>query len=159
MDLAREIPGPLAQKGIAMAYVKAFVAGFLSTLIFHQGLLALLHAAGKTDRAAYVMTPTKPLQVPAVISLAFWGGVWGILLWLVIRGFDGAPHWILAAVVGAIAPTLVAFFVVFPLKGQPVAGGWRPQILVGALILNGAWGLGVALLMRLLRAGGSARAA
>jgi hypothetical protein len=29
----------------------AFVAGFLATLVFHQGGLALLHAAGLTDRA------------------------------------------------------------------------------------------------------------
>ncbi len=142
-----------------MTYIKAFLAGFLSTLIFHQGLLALLHAAGKTDRAAYALTPTRPLQVPAVISLAFWGGVWGILLWLAIRGFGGAAHWALAAVIGAIAPSLVAFFVVFPLKGQPVAGGWRSEMLIGALILNGAWGLGVALLMRLFGAAGAAGAA
>jgi len=36
---------------------------------------------------------------------------------------------------------------VFPLKGMGVAGGWDPKIIVGALILNGAWGLGVSLLM------------
>jgi len=29
------------------------------------------------------------------------------------------------------------------------AGGWDPKIIVGALLLNGAWGLGAALLMRL----------
>ncbi len=133
-----------------MSYVKALVAGFLSTLVFHQGLLAVLHAAGKTDRTAYVMAPTKPLHVPAVISLAFWGGVWGILLWLVIRGFAGSGlYWMLAVVIGAIAPTLVAFFVVFPLKGQPVAGGWQPSLVEGALLLNGVWGFGVALCMRL----------
>jgi len=33
-----------------MTIAKAFLAGFLSTLAFHQGDLALLHGAGATDR-------------------------------------------------------------------------------------------------------------
>ena len=136
-----------------MAAVKAFAAGFLSTLVFHQGILLVLHLLGATDRKPFSMAPTAPFHVPQVFSLAFWGGIWGILLWLAISRFAGSPlYWISAAVIGAIAPTLVAFFVVFPLKGQPVAGGWKPAILVGALILNGAWGIGVALFMRLFGA-------
>jgi hypothetical protein len=133
--------------------LKAFLAGFLSTLVFHQGLLALLHASGATDRKAFTMAPTPPLGVPAVISLAFWGGIWGILLWLAIRSSAGAAYWLLAIVLGALAPSIIAFFVVFPLKGQPVAGGWQPAILVGALLLNGAWGFGVALFQRLFGSG------
>jgi hypothetical protein len=74
----------------------------------------------------------------------------GVLLWLAIARFDGSGlYWISAAVLGAIAPSIVALFVVFPLKGQPVAGSWKPAILVGALILNAAWGTGVALWMRI----------
>lgn len=137
-----------------MTLVKPFVAGFLSTLIFHQGMLALLHAAGATPRVPYVMTPTPPFGVPQVLSLAFWGGVWGIALWMAIGNLSGSSYWITALVIGALAPSAVALFIVFPLKGQPVAGGWDPAILIGALLLNGAWGLGVAAFMRLL---GSAR--
>jgi hypothetical protein len=37
----------------AMYLVKAFVAGFVSTLVFHQGLLTLLHLAGALPRAPY----------------------------------------------------------------------------------------------------------
>jgi len=33
---------------------------------------------------------------------------------------------------------------------MPMAGGWDPRLIIGALILNGAWGLGVALFIRLL---------
>lgn len=136
--------------------LKAFLAGFLSTLIFHQGVLALLHAAGAIDRKPFAMTPTAPLGVPAAISLAFWGGIWGILLWLAIGSAGGMSYWLLALVLGAIAPSIIALFVVFPLKGQQVAGGWKPAILVGALLLNGAWGIGVALFMRLFTAARSA---
>jgi hypothetical protein len=46
---------------------------------------------------------------------------------------------------------LVALFIVFPLKGGALAAGWNPTIIVGALILNGAWGFGTALLMRLMQ--------
>ena len=133
--------------------LKAFLAGFLSTLIFHQGVMALLHAAGATDRKPFAMAPTAPFGVPAVISLAFWGGIWGIPLWLAIRSAAGAAYWLLALALGAVAPGIVALFVVFPLKGQPVAGGWQPAILVGALLLNGAWGIGVALFLRLFGSG------
>lgn len=132
-----------------MVWVKAFLAGFLSTLIFHQGLLAILHAAGASPRAAYSLDPVPPLGVPAVLSLAFWGGVWGILLWLVIAGAQGPRYWLVALLIGAVAPSAVALLVVLPLKGQPAGGGWKPAVIVGALLLNGAWGLGVALFMRL----------
>ena len=136
-----------------MAHAKAFLAGFLSTLVFHQGLLAILHGAGATPRRPWVMAPTPPFGIPSVISLAFWGGVWGVALWLMIRGATGARRWLLAVVLGAVLPTLVALLVVLPLKGMPLGGGWKPDLLVGALLLNGAWGAGVALFLRLLGRG------
>ena len=94
------------------------------------------------------MLATAPLGVPSVFSLAFWGGVWGIALWWLIRNSQSASHWMRALIIGALGPTLVALLVVFPLKGMALAGGWDPKLIVGALLLNGVWGLGVALLMR-----------
>jgi hypothetical protein len=135
---------------VCVSYVKAFIAGFLATLIFHQGLLALLHAAGPAP-APFNMTPTGPLGVPSVLSLAFFGGLWGIVLWLVIRGAAGARYWLLAVVVGALGPSIVAWFVVMPLKGMGPAGGFDPKIIVGALLVNAAWGFGTGLLLRLMR--------
>ena len=133
-----------------MNYLKAFIAGFISTLLFHQGLLWLLYAGGVSPRAPWDMTPVPPLHVPAVVSLAFWGGVWGIVLWALIRTSHGGVYWIKALLIGALGPSLVAWFVVMPLKGMGPADGWNPKIVVGALLLNGVWGLGVAVLMRLL---------
>ncbi len=133
-----------------MSYVKAFFAGYISTLIFHQGLLALLFAAGVSPRAPFSMAPTGPLEIPAVISLAFWGGVWGAAIWPLLRAAGASAYWLRAIFIGAIGPSAVALFVVFPLKGYGVAGGWDPKIIVGALLLNGAWGLGVAVLMRVM---------
>ncbi len=58
--------------------LKAFVLGYASTLIFHQGLVVYLHTIGFLPRLPYSLTPTAPFQIPQVISLAFWGGVWGV---------------------------------------------------------------------------------
>lgn len=133
-----------------MNEIKAFAAGFVSTLVFHQGVFALFYAAGMAP-APYDLSATAPLGVPAVVSLAFWGGLWGILIWWLIRGMESAGFWISAILFGAVGPSAVALFIVFPLKGRALAGGWDPQIITGALILNAAWGFGLALLLRLLR--------
>jgi hypothetical protein len=129
--------------------LEAFVAGFLSTLTFHQGTLAILHSAGLVARASYSMAPTYPLHAPAVISLAFWGGVWGVALCSVIGRLRAAWTYYGAwTVLGAVLPSIVALFVVSPLKGAPIAGGWSPTMIGTALLLNGVWGFGVALLLR-----------
>jgi hypothetical protein len=133
-----------------MSYLKAFVAGFVSTLVFHQGLLCLLYMGGFSPRAPWNMAAVPPFHIPAVISLAFWGGVWGIVLWTLIRNSRGGPYWVWALVVGALGASLVAWFVVMPIKGMGPAGGWDVKVIVGGLLLNGAWGLGAALLMRLM---------
>ena len=126
----------------------AFVAGFLATLIFHQGGVALLNAAGLTDRSPFSTTATRPFGVPQFLSIAFWGGVWGIILALTL---GAKPRYLKALLFGALLPTAVAFFVVAPLKGMPVAGGGDPQVILGALILNGLWGLGTAVFLRLFK--------
>ena len=48
---------------------------------------------------------------------------------------------------GAIFPTAVAWFIVRPLKGLPVADVFRvPGIFIGPIV-NGLWGLGTALFL------------
>jgi hypothetical protein len=126
-----------------MRFLVAFIAGFLATLIFHQGALAALYGAGVVPAAPYPMAATWPLGVPQVISLAFWGGVWGVVLWAIIRNTRGLTYWGLCAAVGAVGPTVVAMLVVFPLKGIPVGAAK----VVGGLILNGIWGVGTGLLI------------
>jgi hypothetical protein len=97
------------------------------------------------------MTAVPPLHVPSVISLAFWGGLWGIVLWALVRNLHGGKRWLGGAVWGALLPSIMALFVVFPLKGMPVAGGFDAKLIFGALLLNGVWGLGVVGLMKLYR--------
>jgi len=85
------------------------------------------------------------------VSLAFWGGVWALALGPFLQRLTGPRWWLGWTVAGAIAPSAVALFVVFPLKGMAMAGGGDPRLIVGALLLNGTWGLGCAVLLRLLK--------
>jgi hypothetical protein len=132
--------------------ILGFAAGFLATLIFHQGLWSLFNQVGiiPADNPAWPVTPIPPFSVPAVLSKAFWGGVWGLVLTPVLASLKGARYWGAWLVVGAVALTAVAFLVVAPLKGQSIPPLW-PRFLVG-LALNGAWGFGTALFLKVLGA-------
>lgn len=132
-----------------MRWLKWFVAGALAVPLFHQIMLWILNAIHFIDRAPFSFASTKPFGIPSVISLSFWGGVWGILLRLVLARRRGAAYWLIALVFGAIAPTLVAAFVVAPLKGQPAGG--NAKLAVTGLLVNAAWGVGTALFARVLR--------
>lgn len=127
--------------------VKAFISGFAATLVFHQGLVAALNAAGVIPFSAFNMRPVGPLAIPSVLSLAFFGGLWGILIWKLVCRSRGASFWIKSILFGAIGPSAVAFLVVFPLKGIPVKLDMIPM----GLLLNGAWGFGNSLFMKLFK--------
>ena len=122
--------------------VVGFLSGAAAVLLFHQGALGLLHALDLASSAPYSIKPTAPFGLPQVWSLAFWGGVWGTILAAMLARLDHAALIVGAAVFGAIAPTLVAWFVVAPLKGQPVAAGGAPLAMIVGPIVNAAWGLG-----------------
>lgn len=126
-----------------MQWILAFASGFVSTLVFHQGLIGLLYWAGVAPSAPFAMDPVPPLGVPAVLSLAFWGGVWGLPVWWLMRRFRGIGYWFSGIGVGAVGPTAVALLVVFPLKGREVGLDMIPA----GLLVNAAWGLGLVLMM------------
>jgi hypothetical protein len=122
-----------------------FVAGFLAVLVFHQGMVAFLYAIGFTVSPPFQIQPIPPFGVPRFWSLAFWGGVWGVVFVLVEPYFPrGAKYWLAALVFGALGPTLVSWFIVAPIKGTPVAGGWELDAMTRGLLVNGAWGIGTA---------------
>jgi hypothetical protein len=129
--------------------VLGFIAGFMATIVFHQAALALLHAAALTPRAAWPMTPVPPFGIPAVVSLSFWGGVWGAIMIPLIDRRRGRAYYVAALIFGAIAPTLVAWFVVAPLKHMPIAAGWKPKAMMIGPIVNGVWGVATAALYAL----------
>jgi hypothetical protein len=136
-----------------------FIAGALAVLIFHQGVVAVFHLFLDGPRAPYNVTPTAPFGVPAVLSSAFFGGLWGaVMLNALWSRFEARSGWIASILFGALLPSTVAFFIVLPLKGQPVAGGWQLKIIAFALLVNGMWGLGTILIARGFRRLGLFRA-
>ena len=125
--------------------IVGFVSGAVGVLVFHQGAVMLLHTLGFTPRAPYSMAGTAPLGVPQLWSIAFWGGVWGVVLAAALARLRGAALIVGATIFGAVLPTLVAWFVVAPLKGQPMAAGFVPAAMMIGPIVNAAWGLGTGL--------------
>ena len=131
--------------------VLGFVAGFIATLVFHQIALLIIAKAAGLPIPIWSMAPVPPLGVPAVISLAFWGGIWGIALaWAEPRFPQGAvAYGVMVAVLGGVLPTAVYVLVVNPLKGMSPPPGQLPTLLVAGFIVNAAWGIGTALILRL----------
>src|SRR5215472_16200735 len=135
-----------------MRVLLGFIAGFLATLIFHQIGVLSLHFAGITPNFPYNLRPVPPFHVPQFVSVAFWGGVWGIVFALVERAIARGPggYWLAAAIFGAVFPTVFAWLVVAPLKGLPLGYGFRfPGLLTGPIV-NGLWGLGTAVFLQLM---------
>jgi hypothetical protein len=131
-----------ARQHLSRWLVAGAISGALAVIIFHQSAAALLHAMQLVPRPAFSLAPTSPFGIPQLWSLAFWGAVWGVILAAVLARLDGARLIGAALVFGALFPTLVAWFVVAPLKGQAVASGWVPAAMAIGPIVNGAWGLG-----------------
>jgi hypothetical protein len=126
-----------------------FAAAAVSVLTFHQGTWSLLHAAGLMPPAPYPTDPVPPLGVPRIADFCFWAGLYGAAFGLALPRLPRAPMWLLGLGLGLLA-ALVLWFVVAPLKGQPVAGGFVPvRMLIGTLI-HGVWGIGVGLILALI---------
>jgi len=138
-----------------------FAAGFLAVLVFHQGAAVLLHlltvkagvGAGLIGRVPfpYRMASVPPFGVPQVISSAFWGGVWGVMLAVLLRGLPRLPDLLFGFLFGAFVLTVVGFTLVATLKGLPTFAGGNKQIWWRAGLVNGAWGWGAALMLRPFR--------
>jgi hypothetical protein len=129
--------------------ISCFAAGFISVLLFQMGAIAILHALGLVPFQPFGYAATKPLGVPQIWSFAFWGGVWGIVFGAIEQRFpEGPMYYVAAFLFGAIAPVLVLWFVVFPLKGAPVAAGWDVSRMIMQVIFHGCFGLGIGVLLR-----------
>ena len=126
-----------------------FAAAAISVLTFHQGAWALLHVAGLMPLAPYPTNPVPPLGVPLVADFCFWAGLYGAAFGAALPRLPRAPMWLLGLGLGLLA-TLVLWFVVAPLKGQSVAGGFAPQRMLVTVLIHGAWGIGVGVILPLL---------
>jgi hypothetical protein len=129
---------PIRRVAVAIATAVILLGPLVHPTIERFGLLA--------SAAVLCITDTWPLDVPQIWSWTFWGGVWGLVYGFFEKWFPEKffSYWIVAILFGAIFPTLVLWFVVFPLKGQPIAAGWDQMRIALHLMIHGAWGLGTA---------------
>jgi xanthosine utilization system XapX-like protein len=135
----------------AKTAVLGFAAAALAVLTFHQGMWEALHLLsidGLKMPTWYPMEGVPPLGVPKILSLCFWGGLYGIPFALLMRRFT-LPLWLCGLVLGLIA-MLVGNFVVPVIKGLPVGGGWVAMNWVRSSLINGFWGIGVGIIAPLL---------
>lgn len=135
------------------AALVGFAAGVLSVLVFHQGTVALLHAAGLVANPPFRLQPVPPFGVPQLASMAFWGGVWGSGLGLFLASTRRRWPPLLAGLLMGICCSLVGFTVVAALRGQPLMGGFDTARWWRSLVINGAFGWGTGLLLLAARRG------
>jgi hypothetical protein len=134
-----------------MQAVKGFVAGALSVVTVMAAIWWSLRALGHIPANAnplWSWTPAvPPFGVPRVLNSAFWGGVWGAVLALVMGNLRGASYWLAWLLAGAIAVAGTAIFIVPTIKGTPIV--LTPQRFMVSGLLNGAFGLGAAIWLSL----------
>jgi hypothetical protein len=126
--------------------ILGFVVAAISVLTFHAAAWEAFHLFDLMP-PPYPTRGVPPFGVPQIISLCFWGGVWGALFGLILPTLPNSlPMWVKGLGLGIVA-ALFGLFAVAPLKGQPIAGGWQAVSLFRSLTINGFWGFGVGLLL------------
>ena len=132
------------------ATITGFVAGFLAVPFFHQLAQGALYALNIIPIAPFNMTPVPPLGIPLVLSASFWGGIWGIIFAFTLLRLRGSAYWIWNIIGGAVLLSVVAALIVAPLKHKGIMWDYSIPIMLFALYVNAFWGLGTALIFKLL---------
>ena len=124
------------------------IAGAIAVLVFHQTTLQLFFWAGLAPQAAFRFAVVSPFNAPMVVSITFWGAVYGGLYGLLAPRLP-RPIAIQALLAGVFAG-LMGWFVVRPLAGHPAAFGWQPAAMLRSAAACFMWGVGITLIMPLL---------
>ncbi|MDD9194427.1 hypothetical protein PVK62_01095 [Aliivibrio sp. S3MY1] len=130
-----------------MNYLKQFLSGFLSTLIFHQGIVAIGYVLGIFPNVPYNIASTEPFGIPSIVSISLFGGGWGVIIWYFIKKFKGTTLWVLSFVLSGFLLTMFFSIIIAPFKGIDIN---IARFLTG-FILNGFWGIGNTLFVRLFK--------
>lgn len=145
------MPGIISRRPTPRVLLIGFVAGALATATFHQVAVLILANAGLIQATPYSLRPVPPFAVPTILNAMFWGGLWGVLFALLEdRWPRGWSRLASGFVFGLAGPLLVTWFVVSPLRGQPVAAGFDPSRMLAGVLILGAFGIGLGLIYDVL---------
>ena len=125
-----------------------FMAGFLSHLIFQGAFGSILYAAHLVPALPWSLTPVPPLGVPRSLNLGFWAGLWGLAYASLESRLTARFGWWLGGLVFGLAPLAVYWFVVLPLKGLGVGGGFHPAMMPIEVGFHAVFGVGLAIIYR-----------
>ncbi len=126
--------------------VLGFTAGFLSYLIFQGALGTALYAAHLMPALPWSLEPVPPLGVPKVLSLGFWDGLWGVVYALLEPRLTARFGRWRGGILFGFAPLAVYWFVVLPLKGFGVGGGFPLAEVPIQVTFDAVFGVGTAFL-------------
>jgi hypothetical protein len=125
-----------------------FAAGFLSHLIFQGGFGSALYAAHILPSLPFSLAPVPPLGVPRTVSMGLWAGLWALLYVVLEPGLTARLGRWLGGIAFGVLPLLGHWFVVLPLKGLGVGGGFHARMVPIEVGFHLVFGLGVAVLFR-----------
>ncbi|HVZ06414.1 hypothetical protein [Rhodopila sp.] len=124
------------------------VAGALSVLLFHQTSLQILFWIGLAPQPAFRLAHVPPFFMPMVVSLTFWGAVYGALFGFVSIRLPGRLIWY--GIPLGLAALAMSWFVFLPLKGLPIAFGGDVAPMARSAMAYLLWGIGVTVLLPLV---------
>jgi hypothetical protein len=146
-------------QGAAGRIVLGFIAGAITVLSFHEGVIYLLGTAGYIPNRGWSMTPPiAPWGVPRLLNNVFWGGLWGVLFALVYNWVPGGIAWLKGLLYGLFI-VVVSNWLLLPLIkgrvfGQPnqvLFSDWNPQRMLITIAIVGGFGLGLGIIYGLIR--------
>lgn len=128
-----------------------FAAGFVAHVALQGALGTALHAAQLAPALPWSLEPVPPLGVPATLNLGFWDGLWGMAYALAEPRLTKRLGWWGGGLALGAASLAIYWFLVLPLKGAGIGGGFPPGMVALSLAYDTVFGLGTAALYRLSR--------
>ena len=131
---------------LPLRLLSGFSAGALSHVVFQGALGTLYFGLGMIPGLPWSFAPLPPFGVPVTVNFAFWAGLWGIAYALVEPRLTARVGRLGGGLVFGVAAMLVRWFVVLPLKGEPVVEGFVPNAVTVYAGFHLIFGIGLAIL-------------
>jgi hypothetical protein len=130
-----------------------FIAGAISVLVFHQGMILLLYLMKQTPNFPWDTAIFRggPVPIPRIVNQMFWGGLWGVGFAALGGLIPIANTALRGAVYGLLGSFLLGNGILVPLfKGGAYFWGLQPMRMVISALIAASFGAGVALIYKAL---------